>query len=78
MDILWYDAEALNGKGMPGEYSSSEEQNLGPSNARECPCIPCERSAECKANLLSCDAFRKWCNTGNYSDDSLMIKLKSI
>jgi hypothetical protein len=77
LDLIWYDSEALNGRGMPGDYAA-EEQNLGPANARPCPCDPCELSSLCNSEMQSCAAFRSWCNKGDYTDDSLRIKMKAL
>lgn len=78
MDNIWYDSEALNGRSVSGEYSSQGEVNLGPTNKRVIPCDSCSRKVVCGVELIECEAFRMWCNKGNYMDEMVGIKLKAI
>lgn len=77
MDMIWYDSEALNGRGMPTEYAE-EQLIVGPKNKREAPCGSCERSSVCMVEFVECKAFRKWCERGTYEDSTVGIALRSI
>lgn len=78
MDIIWYDGEALNGRGIPGKNVDEVDINLGPANKREIPCGACPRKSVCGVESVECEAFRVWCNKGNYEDFLVGIKLKAI
>jgi hypothetical protein len=39
--------------------------------ARENPCDTCSYSEKCAVNGTDCFAFRRWSNTGDYSDKQI-------
>ena len=78
MDNIWYDSEALNGRGLPSDYVGESDVNLGPRNKRDNPCDGCSSKQTCMQEFLECQAFRVWCEKGNYSDDQIAVSLTSI
>lgn len=77
---VWWDAESYNGKGWKSEYSGDDgtAMHLGPQDKRPVPCLDCSNNEICMSTAVACKAFRSYCDSGNYSDMDVLIKLKSI
>lgn len=78
MDNIWYDSEALNGRGLPSDYVGESDVNLGPKNKREVPCFVCSSKITCTQEGLECQAFRAWCERGTYKDNQVLVSLRAI
>ena len=78
MDMIWYDAEGYNGRGVKGEFSENTETVYGPENKRECPCDTCPMMNACLENATECSAMRNWCSKGDYMDKDLQRLVRGI
>jgi hypothetical protein len=51
-EMIWPDAESLNGRGYKGWNSEELEVNLGPTNEREEPCLNCPLAQTCVSKFI--------------------------
>ena len=77
---MLYDNEVMiSTQGMYNNAKSNhagEDVYYGPNNAKNDPCAKCPNFDSCAIKITDCKAMRQWCNTGNYSVDTVMKNIK--
>ena len=75
--MVWMDYESHMGRGT----KASQDQDKGGRRRKELkqePCVKCEGNGFCSKVKASCQAFREYEETGNYSDEHIARKLRSL